>query len=186
VKKQMLVEQGLSGIDAKVEALLNNLDEKTKDLINNISGGDSFCHAEPFFIGKDHFVWIFFHTGKYPLYDVSVRIYNCRKNPLEGSAVLKLGTLFPDRAQMFSELPGGSEEVTPIQGFNLFFVARNGSWVQEIRWTPSTEGNAIVTRVLRDGGTMKEPLLLRISPSYSGETPNDQSWGDPPGLEKLY
>lgn len=189
VKKQLRVDEGLTGIEIQVAKMLQNLDEKTRDLLAHISGGDSFCHGAPMLNMpgyQDQILWTFIHAGQFPLYDVQVRIHDSRYPIFRTGVTLNLGTLFPGRAHTFGGLAGASAVRTPIQSFNLFFVARNGSWTQEIRWMEKPGVIATANRVLRDGKPISEPLLLEVSPEYEGKTPTDDAWNEQtPGLMKF-
>lgn len=189
VKKQLRVDEGLTGIELQLAKMLQNLDEKTGNLLAHISGGDSFCHGAPMMNMPGHhdqILWTFIHVGQFPLYDVQVRIHDSRYPIFSTGTTLSLGTLFPGRAHSFGGLPGATAIRTPVQSFNLFFVARNGSWTQEIRWMEKPGVFATANRVLRDGKPLNEPLLLEISPQYEGKTPDNDAWNEhPPGLVKF-
>jgi hypothetical protein len=88
---------------------------------------------------------------------------------------LKLGTMFPGKAQTF----GAMEARLASHGYNLFFVARNGSWTQEIRWTELPGVLAVANRVIRDG-MPDQPLLFEVSPQYLGRIPPNEAWNEPP------
>lgn len=183
VKKQVRVEEGLTGIEGKVAEMLDSLETKTNHLLSHITGGDSFCYAYPQFIGPNVAQWIFIHSGKFPLYDVKVRVCDLRISGPNMGYTLDLGTLFPGRALSNGSLTAGILDRAPVQAFNLFFVARNGSWTQEIRWVEKPSALAMANRVVRDGDKLTDPLLCEISPEYQGDTPSDDAWNTlPPGL----
>ncbi|AQW29855.1 hypothetical protein ACEQ38_13795 [Ralstonia syzygii subsp. celebesensis] len=116
---------------ADVKARNEKIIELSQKLNDAITGGNAFCYGYPYMIAPGQFQWTFIHHGDTPLYDVQVRIHDMRRPVLSGSETLQLGTLFPGRSHSFA-LPGSVSTRTPVQAFNLFFVARNGSWTQEI------------------------------------------------------
>ena len=169
-------------IKSSAEAKARNemIIDLSKKLGDALTGGNSFCYGYPFMQVPESFQWSFIHSGTSPLYDVQVRIYDYRK-PIQSSGVtLQLGTMFPGRLHRYGTQPGSIEIRTPVQAFNLFFVARNGSWTQEIRWIEKPGVFARANRVVRDGTSLAEPLLLEISPEYDGETPADGAWNATP------
>ncbi|VBM56247.1 Uncharacterised protein [Burkholderia pseudomallei] len=173
-----------SGAEARARnEKIIELSEKLRDAM---TGGDSFCYGYPYMLSSGQFQWSFVHSGKEPLYDVQVRICDRRKRIHSASMNLQLGTLFPGRAHSYGMQPGSIDVRTPVQAFNLFFVARNGSWTQEIRWIEKPGVQATANRVVRDGMPVSEPLLLEVSPEYDGETPQDDAWNAlPPGFQHL-
>src|SRR5260370_41593259 len=129
--------------------------------------------------GPAEFDWTFIHEGKLALSDVMVRIHtleraNGQMDVLGRTA--RLGTVFPGRAHTL----GISERRLPSHGFNLFFVARNGSWTQEIRWVELPGVIAVANRVLRDGTPIDQPLLLQVAPEFPGRTPANEAWNEMP------
>lgn len=171
---------------AQTKARNEKIIELSEKLREAITGGDSFCYGYPHMLSAGQFQWSFVHSGNVPLYDVQVRIHDRRKPLLSASTTLQLGTLFPGRAHSYSNQLGAVDIRTPVQAFNLFFVARNGSWTQEIRWIEKPGVQATANRVVRDGTPVSQPLLLDVSPEYDGETPPNDAWnGLPPGFQSL-
>ena len=85
------------------------------------------------------------HQGKYPLYDVSVRFANVAK-PFDANEAMKsypVGNLIPGLAVSGAlRFPHHGRDLN----FNVFFTARNGTWIQflahqEIEWV-NLMGNA--------------------------------------------
>lgn len=75
---------------------------------------------------------------------------------------VNLGTLFPGKAL---NVPV-QDAKQPSQGYNLFFVARSGSWTQEIRWAGLPDVFAVANRVVRDGTPLDKPMLFDVSPEF--------------------
>ena len=168
-------------IKSSAEARMRNekILELSEKLREALTGGNSFCYGTLLYAGPGRFLWSFLHVGESPLYDTQVRICDLRKPDQILDTTLHLGTLFPGRSHFdySGKLNSSIEHGTHIQAFNLFFVARNGSWTQEIRWTEIKGGGiAVANRVIRDGTALNTPLLLQISPDYQGQTPADKAW----------
>jgi hypothetical protein len=137
------------------------------------------CYGYPYGSqGSAVFEWMFIHSGQYPLTDVSVRIHNLATVPGQAGFVvrtLNIGTAFPGKAQM----SGAQDARLSSHGYNLFFLARNGGWTQEIRWADMPGVLTVANRVVRDGMPLDKPLLLNVSPEFPGRVPVN-AWNDPP------
>jgi hypothetical protein len=145
VKKQIAVEGGLSDIHTSVKQMLIDLEVRSNDVVSQITGGDSICHLmycrppSPTMLGQ----FALIHQGKHPLYNVNARIIdvdiwdqiaNGKMIPLEAMKSdinIKFGDLTPGQA-LFSNLSislGNGE----LRRFSIFFSARNGNYVQQLR-----------------------------------------------------
>jgi hypothetical protein len=104
-------------------------DQKIIDLSEQLygyaTGGDSFCYAYPAFDNNQQtFHWMFIHQGRFPLIDLSVRIYNMA-NPggdFGSDKTYNLGTTFPGRAHTFANT--AVEPRLRSHGYNLFFFSQ--------------------------------------------------------------
>jgi len=152
----------------------------SEQLHGHLTGGDSFCYGCPFgTLNSGVFEWMFVHSGKYPLTDVSVQIHNLAAKPDQPGFLgrfVELGTTFPGKARKY----GVQDRLLPSNGYNLFFQARNGSWLQEIRWVDLPDRRAVANRVVRDGMPLDKPLLFEVSPGFPGRVPANEAWNDPP------
>jgi hypothetical protein len=158
----------------------------TEQLHGQVTGGDSFCYARPVLhlAGATQFHWMFVHVGRYPLFDVSVRIVNLDRPAHQVDLGLNraLGTLFPGRAHG----PMLAQTRVPLHSYNLFFVARNGAWTQEIRWVDLREGGlAIVDRVRREGAPADQPVHLEMSPEFPRDAKGQVDWDHLPGRNSI-
>lgn len=137
---------------ATLQAFNNELQSKILDLaktnaqlaresISTVTGGDSFCYMDfNYQFGRP--IPVFLHSGKYPLYDVGVRITDLNK--FRKMVELKQPlTLSSDINLSLGELQVGKSWFSPAvfipfsdetaQDFNIFFSARNGAWTEELR-----------------------------------------------------
>ena len=144
VRKQQKVEEGLIGIEAHVKQMLGDLEDKTNDLVGHITGGDSVCYligspVLPDQLGNMMLV----HHGKHPLYNVNARLVDLElfdqyignltfENIKKTEIYRQFGDLIPDHASMV----GGAIALgtANTRRFNIFFTARNGSFVQLLRF----------------------------------------------------
>lgn len=144
VRKQQKVEDGLVGIESHVKKMLFELEEKTNDLVGHITGGDSVCYligspVSPDQLGNLALV----HHGKHPLYNVNARLVDLEvfdqfkdnltfENIQKAEIQRQFGDLIPGHASMV----GGAVSLGTgdTRRFNIFFTARNGSFVQLLRF----------------------------------------------------
>lgn len=143
------------------KALNQKIISLQSQIINQLTGGDSFCYGRPIFnLGKrDLFNWGFIHNDEFAIKEVSVRIHNCSKENNLQFQSYALGTIFPGRIHQTSI----TDLNKPTGSYNLFFLASNGSWTQEIRWTHFKDELAIAVRVIRDGDESGLPIYFEVS-----------------------
>jgi len=142
VRKQQKVEANLREIDASLKNTVEKIDQKTSDLINYITGGDSFCYLCGSAESEVELLspLLLTHVGKYPLYDVKLRMVDIDVPVVQPKAYLMearewrraFGDLIPSHGKALKE------EINLGKGqsrrFNLFFSARNGSFHQLLRF----------------------------------------------------
>jgi hypothetical protein len=162
-------------------------DERLLDLTDQVlgqtTGGSSFCYARPQFgiPPSREFGWVVIHEGKFPLYDLSVRIVSLDQSAGPGRLIgntHRIGTMVPGTC---NSLPGDICTENLSAGFNLFFFARNGAWTQEIRWKLFPKV-ALATAIRVQGGVpgRTNPMLLEISPEFPEPLSNQENWNKPP------
>lgn len=143
-----------------------------------ITGGDSF--AEMFLefrnsttgpIAVPHFV----HHGRFPLYDVTARIVDLSEyerltaanNNTAATAALhgmeiNVGNLTPG----FGRTPGVTlpHRYGGDFSYNIFFIARNGAWTQQLRMKWMGTGWSAATRI--SGLGEEKELFSAVPPDY--------------------
>lgn len=157
-----------------------------------ITGGDSFAEmaiqipdpktgavAMPLFI----------HHGKFPLYDVKARVvdvgetkrlFEANNNAAAMVALngtnLNVGNLTPG----FAIGPVTALEHPSGQDFkyNIFFVARNGAWIQQLRMSWVGNGWARANRI--SGLSEGKVLLEEISDNYPRGQSGEVDWDEKP------
>lgn len=116
------------------------------------------------------------HQGKYPLYDVNVRIHDTgRGMPFDLQSAMRsyaLGNLSPSMATITNiRLPHHGRDFA----FNIFFSARNGMWVQFLRMPWVDNGWALANKVVR--GT--EVVYREVSANFPRREDGSVDWGEP-------
>src|SRR5882762_178828 len=100
---------------------------------------------------------MFVHVGRYPLYDVEARMVDLDEharltaasdpsaiNALVG-ATLRVGNMTPGFSR--GPLPALQHPSGQRISYNVFFVARNGAWVQQFRMRWVDNGWAVANKV---------------------------------------
>ena len=150
-----------------------------QETANAVTGGDSFCYLMP--LGNHPEMALLIHNGKYPLYDVSVRIVDLDDPALAkptlsmlAANTINIGNVPANSSQVLSSVikPGSDRK-----RLNIFFSARNGFYTQELgmilrsgQWKSATR----VTRNLPDGKS--ETVLTKIDPEYPKEEDASIDW----------
>lgn len=122
--------------------------------INNVTGADSFAYLDLVPRTANDMQLVVVHQGHYPLYNLSVRIFDFDSpfpNTPEGFArqVVKVGDLAVGKASVLLNYwlrLTGRQKVR----LNVFFDARNGSWVQLIKLVWRNDHFARATAIKRD------------------------------------
>jgi hypothetical protein len=159
VRKQQRVEQGLGGIETKVQHMLDALDAKTTDLVSHITGGKS----SPYLIvspGADNAlsqvrVGV---LGNHSLRDVRVRIVDSAFDPQTAiGATFDIG-IIPFRH--VHRLPASALDVRQSDNGRLiiFFSALNGSMFQFLDFRRADGKWRFATRVLAHGELVHQQI----------------------------
>lgn len=136
-----------AGQQANSEQELRKKSEEIADLnrliASSITGGDSFAYIVPTFFKnpEDLPALTIIHQGKYPLYDLTVRIVDLAKfedmvtrdhsvnEMLENEIRFSVGNLAPNQASMLRRFPITGDSLR----WNVFFTARNGFFTELLR-----------------------------------------------------
>jgi hypothetical protein len=116
----------------KLTELNTTLAEEAKQAT---TGGDSFCYANANFQFEKPF-FIIIQSGKYPVYDVSVRIVDMteRTSLAEAGKIVGESTFNVLNVGGAAQGPDFPEPFTgpSLRRFNIVFIARNGTWHQNL------------------------------------------------------
>jgi hypothetical protein len=150
---------------------------------NAITGGDSFCEMGlrvPDAKSAAIALPVFVHHGKYPLYDVSARIVDLdelerRKQqglPIDPGLTLRPGNMTPSHAVILDiplQHPSGRDF-----NYNIFFVARNGTWTQQFRMHRAGDGWAKATNIVGPDG--RKELFSDITKDFPRGPAGEIDW----------
>lgn len=141
IRKQHKVEGGLSSIENRTKQLVHQLEDSTTRMIGYSTGGDSFCELIPIPntpIFRRAFALM--HHGKFPLYDVHVRIVDLKRLESVGQEAndensFEFPVLIPNHSTSLSiKVPADISHSSACH-FNIFVTARNGSTLQMFQMT---------------------------------------------------
>lgn len=148
----------IAELNRKIAAKGDEIVNLNRDIAASITGGDSYCYvlsSQPD-IKTNASMLMLQHEGKYPLYDVSIRIDDVEKvidylqndwerdslnlgsfamqNKMatQASKVLQLGNIGVN--QMIMNLGELRLPDTDKKGFNIYITSRNGNTIQYIRF----------------------------------------------------
>ena len=170
----------------KTNAVLNaKIAELNEHIAQSITGGDSFGYFE--FAGTVRKPFIFRHKGKHTLYEAKCRIVNLgdysklpSRSPAVGLGILSsterrinLGTI---RKGSWGLQPDYNITTKDIQGYDIFFEARNGRWEQKIRIRRIATGFRCATLVSRRKGETVEILHKHVADGFPLNTNGKVDW----------
>lgn len=139
VRKQAGVESSLSLLESRVSHVVEQLETQTLELTNHMNGGNSFCAFNIYIQRGNQSYWFAEMHGKYPMYNVSARVIDLdiydetsRGPQAEGAETyIEIGDLSLDGAHISKLFDLGDSD---SRRFNVFFLAKNGSVVQNIKY----------------------------------------------------
>lgn len=157
-----------------------------------ITGGDSFAEMVlevPDITTGAVALPVFAHHGKFPLYDVTARIVDvgehrrleAAKNYMAATAALhgtevSVGNLTPGFARgpmVKLQHPSGRDF-----SYNVFFVARNGAWTQQLRMKWMDNGWSVATLIV--GLSEGKELYRRVTSNYPLGPNSEVEWDEQP------
>lgn len=151
------------------------IESLNREIEKSIMGGDSYAVAEPVIREKNHFNLLIYNKGKYPLYQLQVRVFDrdkfarllsdfkgdeiqIKKNILavheRAERIYQMGDLSPDQGTELGPFP-----LFPLTGeanFAISFLARNGAVSQELRLRRIDNQWVRAYKLERDGNVIEE------------------------------
>jgi hypothetical protein len=177
-----------SNFNATLTQKNNEITRLQLESANAITGGNSFAYMLlqiPDTKSGSLATPLFVHQGKYPLYDVEARIVDLdehrrlteQKDFIAASkalvgTTLRVGNLTPGFASSLSSAlqhPSGRDF-----SYNIFYVARNGAWVQSLRMRRVGDGWAIANKVV--GGPENKEIYREVTATYPLNDKGEVNW----------
>lgn len=148
--------------------------------IDSVIGGDSFCYmtfASFTSLGGDP-IWV--HVGQYPLYEVEARVVDLEdfkevstfEDLFASQRTIKIGRVIPHSARKTGPvIPFSNQEQ---QDFNIFFSARNGFWIQNLKLR-RVDGNWVsAIRVMGNG--QSAAIFEKVNPNFPRTPAGTVEW----------
>jgi hypothetical protein len=154
----------------------------------SITGGDSFCYVALSNLDSvtNTGILTVIQEGNYPLYDLSIRMADVEKF-LQLQKVLPIGQV---RLQVETHLNVGNVSLSHAynlriwklpnldqQSYNIFIMARNGSFTQLLRFRRVNGEWISATKVMRRNGKDSVVLLEEIDKSFPRDATGQVDWG---------
>jgi hypothetical protein len=164
VRKQEGVESSFASLKKRLETMIDDFQQKSLWTINHITGGDSYCYAEPQLDRPSYagIRWDVKNSGDFPMYQVTAKIVDLDWNSRLPSGLLQtrseevaLGDI-PCEAIRFIDWNHFGDE--PTQHFTITFDSRNGRIIQDVRIKLIDGERAVAYRLTKDG---EMPIVLK-------------------------
>lgn len=171
------------------------IEDLARDQVKTLIGAGSFCYVDFERDSLDRGTPVLFvdHQGKYPLYNVEARIvdiestkayFSQRKSkgvPIsEAGPAMGIVVHVGDMAVGSSTVLGVSTDLTSAEerNFNVFFTARNGFWLQQIKIRQIGSRRFVATRVLNahDPSKAKRTLYFSVAKEFPRNSKGEIEW----------
>ncbi|MRV75542.1 hypothetical protein GJ700_27875 [Duganella sp. FT92W] len=183
VKKQIKTEKGITDVRTGINDLVEKLENKTNDLIGYATGGDSFCELKFSMSTSENIdMLIFTHHGKFPLTEISARLANLdefdRPVPLIFSEILsgkntyEIESSIPEHVQAVPPKVKIPVSINKPIRLNVFYTARNGSFMQCLRMKYQDGKWLEASRIFRDEKLIHE----KIDAAFPRTSEGDVDW----------
>lgn len=154
--------------------------------VNNITGGDSFASLHIMHVRGDTAGFMVANSTNYPVRQLDIRIVDLdrfdtvtKENPnfsMEDIAQTEVGFSIGDiGAHQSRIMPNANLPLPHYSRYNIFFMAMNGSWHEELRVEHLAESTATATRIFRDG-TRKELLMESVDKNFPRSPDGKVNW----------
>jgi hypothetical protein len=157
--------------------------ELNRTIAASVTGGDSFCYIDMSSYGANEALLMLVHQGRFPLYDISIRIVDLQKFDLikniptlealsSAQVTLRAGNLAPNQSSLLTKLPLPN---TDLQAFNIFISARNG-FVDQLLRARRLHGRWIFASKVMRGYKNDEVLLEKIDEGFPRNKQGQVDW----------
>lgn len=163
----------IDGLRNQNTELSIQLTSAAKMLYGNITGGDSYCMSFIRPISKNQGIISFIHQGKFPLYDVQIRMVDLElyssitANSIEDlskSEVLNMNisilSSYKEQTATIATEPVyfKTDFTNRFKAFNIFYITRNSKFTEEIRLYDTKDGWVKAIRVFRSDKLLFEKI----------------------------
>lgn len=179
-------QRSLIEAEQQLTAKSDEIASLNKEIAASVTGGHEFAYLEPLLADdqQQHRLFlIVVHQGKYPIYDVGLRVLDLRlggTKPLAEemlSNTFTVGNLAPNQRHFVAYWPLAMP-VKSHYGFNFFFTARNaaGFVAQQARFVKVGEKWLYATEVTPFNST--QILYSHVDPGFPRNAHGKVDWND--------
>jgi hypothetical protein len=177
------IENRFKDMEGRLVSLINGLDSATDRMINNVTGGNSFPYIQIAIDGgKNSGRLVVIHNGEYPIYDLVIRMVDVNKftalvgnlnlnNIKTTESIFDVGNMTPGHASIMGSWSTTEES---SQDYNIFFVARNGAFTQQLRLRKVNGEWLRATRVTRRNGNELDEVFQKVDEGFP--VPSSELW----------
>ncbi len=185
VRKQAGMEASVASLQQRLENVIDDFQEKSLRTINHITGGDSYCFAEPELSRPTFFTiqWLVKNAGNYPMYQVNAKIddLDSRSTFFQGvthmsSEKISLGDVPIEATRQFDWA-----YIKPYENrsFTITFESRNGIIIQDVRVRWNGEQREFAYRLRRNGDVSS--VIKEVVPTdFPRDEHGEFDWSEPP------
>ncbi|MDA8338346.1 MAG: hypothetical protein M0Z70_03475 [Nitrospiraceae bacterium] len=176
VRKQVALDQNLTAIESRVDAVLQRLEKHAQDFLGYTTGADSFVSFLPMFTAPEQLELGLLNNSTYPVFDVQAEVIDLDEpiDPDKGKFWTRLRfnlpSLFPSRIVMSAYRfdMRGRERLY----LNIFIQTRSQGSMQQLRVARVDGAMKIATRT-RVGEKVVEQTVPDGFPGWNAEKPDD-------------
>ena len=182
VRKQAKVDNDLQSIHENISSVVRELQGATKDLIGYQTGGESFCYLINSCVSKDSNLGreTVIHQGAHPLFDVTARIMDINEFNTDVKANRVTLNTFTKNSRAYNSLIPGHVHMgnkwnlgdVDQRKFNIFWMARNGSFTQNLYYKKVGGQWHYATKVIRG----EKELYSTTSEGYPRNSQGQIDW----------
>jgi hypothetical protein len=184
VRKQVGMEASLEHLQIRLGRMIDELNDKALWTINHITGGDSYCHAQPVIpaFSSLPIEWEVQNCGSFPMYEVMVRItdldFKAKSSyfffPGTTEFETSLGEIPCDSTRSFTWGLLGREA---SRSFTITFDSRNGRVIQDVRFKRINGEIELAYRITRYGEVLN--VLEEDIPMSFRDEHGEFDWSEP-------
>jgi hypothetical protein len=183
-------------IDEQVGSVLSKLESAGADLIGYTTGGDSACFLDGPIVGNELHIDGVGHIGKYPVHDIHIRIFDLDRFESmkekgierevahrESEMFVAIGVALPRHTHPVKPIKIRLDKHGDVRALNAFFTARNGSFVQQMRFAKHPTTGEWMRAILLtwyqpwDESNPLPPITEKVDPEFPRAADGKVSYG---------
>ena len=165
----MEIVNGLKNTLAENQDHFNATASRFEKITSMITGGESFCYMElgQSFLGRVEELLVFVNHGEDPLYDVTATVVDLHSNE---NKIIDVGNIAARGARRLPALPFTPDHTD----FTIMFNARNGNWIEQLRYREVGSARRKALKVTRAGS--EEILYELVDKGFPTDAAGKVNW----------